>query len=201
MELRLPELPAPNRAVVFATNLPALTPPNTCTQTRAFTPAHVHPPFTPVHAHHRVFAPSFAPSFIPTFTPSCALTIARLPHRAHPRSHPGSPPSCTPTIARSPPRANPHSPPRSPPRTKIELHLEEPDSGIIVTLVLRKGGCTEVRPHFVRKCDSKCGNVKLFLYVGMNVTVNVSANDGVNKGTNEGSNEGARVRTRNKATF
>ena len=90
-ELKLTELTAPNRAVVFAINLQALTPPNTCTHTRAFTPADVHPPFAPVRAHDRVFAPSFAPSFIPTFTPRarsrsrvCPIVRTHVHTQVHP---------------------------------------------------------------------------------------------------------------------
>ena len=87
-ELKLTELTAPNPAVVFAINLRALTPPNTCTHTRAFTPADVHPRFTPVRAHDRVFAPSFAPSFIPTFTPRARSRSRVCPIvRTHIHSH------------------------------------------------------------------------------------------------------------------
>ena len=95
-------------------------------------PSRCSPPVHPRARPRSRVRPIVRPLVHPHVHPSCALTIARLPHRAHPRSHPSSPPSCAPTIACSPPRAHPHSLSRSPPRTKIELHLEEPDSGILL---------------------------------------------------------------------
>lgn len=120
-------------------------------------------------------------------SPPCAPTIVCSPHRSPPRSSPRSPlvrahdrafaPSCAPTFTLT--FTTTYKNRATFRRTRFRN----------TTLVLRRGGCTEVRPHFVRKCDSKCGNVELLLYVGVNVRVNVSANEGVNKGTNE-ANEG-----------
>lgn len=72
-------------------------------------PSRCSPPVHPRARPRSCVRPIVRPLVHPHVHPSCALTIARLPHRAHP-----------------------HSLSRSPPRTKIELHLEEPDSGILL---------------------------------------------------------------------